>query len=70
MAKKTGGKITKRIRQMCSSEAFFTIKYSWVEKEVHKHSAQSRRHLKFQGAKFSMLRTKKYYKILWHGEQE
>jgi len=33
------------------NEAFFAIKYSWVEKEVHKRSSQSRRHLKFQGAK-------------------
>jgi hypothetical protein len=29
-------RITKRIRQMCTSEIFFTIKRSWIEKGEHK----------------------------------
>jgi len=34
--RKLEGKITKIIRQMLSSEAFFTIKHSRGRKEVHK----------------------------------
>jgi len=60
---------------MFSSEALFTIKYSRGEKEVHKlpHNLEDISNFQAPNGRhkaFSVLRTKIYYKVLWHGEQE